>query len=328
MYHNRGADGNTIPLKRLNSAEISKLLSSSNIISSSQNFRRELWRHQNMYRRSGHRYSDLSDPLNYDNSQSYDKWSQAYRMIGAYIDCDQTSGGNNNNKNGNGSACSRWIIWAAYHDPNYKGGEYNEYSSHQSDLDCHEKKTKWQLIGVYREQLYQWYEQMSKHLWAYDDYEYIVATAGLAYMTESDCTQVGSYKGSALYAGVEPVSNGNIAMGLYTDYRCTNLLHKSNRNAWKNRISYENFVQQSSYGGNSNSGSESTWWKQSQEPTMTLFNQVFEDYKSCTLCLDYPTYQDGSVVGNSGTDDGSLINQVRNDSFPIPPHATSFLILI
>lgn len=59
-----------------------------------------------------------------DPSQYYDKWAQAYRMLGGYIDCDHdkdegshdrndnNNNNNNNNNQGNG-ACSRWMIWAA-----------------------------------------------------------------------------------------------------------------------------------------------------------------------------------------------------------------------
>jgi len=56
-----------------------------------------------------------------DPSAEYDKWAQAYRMLGGYIDCDHPkeddhhsgSGDNNNNNGGNDNACSRWMIWAA-----------------------------------------------------------------------------------------------------------------------------------------------------------------------------------------------------------------------
>jgi hypothetical protein len=43
------------------------------------------------------------------------------------------------------------------------------------------------LMGVYRQEFYQFIEQMSKHVWAIDEYEYVVALAGLAYMTDEDC---------------------------------------------------------------------------------------------------------------------------------------------
>lgn len=56
-------------------------------------------------------------------TEYYDKWQQAYRFLGGFIDCDHSwsqgshdrqQGGNNNNKNNNqGQACSRWMMWAA-----------------------------------------------------------------------------------------------------------------------------------------------------------------------------------------------------------------------
>jgi hypothetical protein len=63
-----------------------------------------------------------------DPGQSYDKWAQAYRMLGGFIDCDHQkqqrndqhkndkNGNNNNNNNNNqvnGYACSRWMLWAS-----------------------------------------------------------------------------------------------------------------------------------------------------------------------------------------------------------------------
>jgi hypothetical protein len=57
-----------------------------------------------------------------DPGQDYDMWSQAYRMLGGFIDCDhqksQGSGDHNeegggNNNAGNNQACSRWMMWAA-----------------------------------------------------------------------------------------------------------------------------------------------------------------------------------------------------------------------
>lgn len=292
---------------------------------------RELWHHKKKFYRT--KADDLSDPSNFDNSASYDKWSIAYRLIGAYIDCDSAKynnnnnnknnkrnlGNNNNNNNNGNSSCSRWVIWAAYYNTHYTGGGYYEYSSSSSTLDCHSRKNnKWQLVGVYREELYQWYEQMSKHLWASDDYEYIVATAGLAYMKDASCSQVGSKNGNTIYAGVQPMPNANIAMGLYSDNQCTQLLYpirknkykwkKTGETSWKGKkLSYSDF-----YYGDNNGDSESTWWTNAQEPSMTLFNKVFSVYKSCTPCMDYPTYQDGSLLGNYGTDDSVMINQVSS----------------
>lgn len=63
---------------------------------------------------------ESSNPLA-DPSQYYDKWAQAYRMLGAFIDCDHPKQSNNNHrsrdgnnqKEGNSNACARWMMWAA-----------------------------------------------------------------------------------------------------------------------------------------------------------------------------------------------------------------------
>jgi hypothetical protein len=52
-----------------------------------------------------------------DPGEDYDMWSQAYRMIGGYIDCDNSKeeGGSGDNGGGDGDAqaCSRWMMWAS-----------------------------------------------------------------------------------------------------------------------------------------------------------------------------------------------------------------------
>lgn len=56
-----------------------------------------------------------------DPSQYYDKWAQAYRMLGGYIDCDHdksdgdhhSNDNNNQQQNEDQTACSRWMIWAS-----------------------------------------------------------------------------------------------------------------------------------------------------------------------------------------------------------------------
>ena len=46
-----------------------------------------------------------------DPGQYYSEWAQAYRMLGAFIICDQKSYGYY--EDGNNQACSRYIMWAA-----------------------------------------------------------------------------------------------------------------------------------------------------------------------------------------------------------------------
>lgn len=58
-----------------------------------------------------------------DPSQYYDKWAQAYRMLGGFIDCDHDKSNNNNHHSGDQqqqyqnmedkTACSRWMLWAS-----------------------------------------------------------------------------------------------------------------------------------------------------------------------------------------------------------------------
>jgi hypothetical protein len=76
-------------------------------------------------RRAGWSSSSNNDPYTNvgmaDPSQEYDKWQQAYRMLGGFIDCDHKKSNNNNHKSGDqnqnqdgqSKGCSRWMMWAA-----------------------------------------------------------------------------------------------------------------------------------------------------------------------------------------------------------------------
>jgi hypothetical protein len=64
----------------------------------------------------------MSEEVLVDPSQYYDKWAQAYRMLGGYIDCDHDKSQNNNHHSNDNQqneeeaeidACSRWMIWAS-----------------------------------------------------------------------------------------------------------------------------------------------------------------------------------------------------------------------
>lgn len=213
--------------------------------------------------------------------------------------------------------------------PNYQDGGRGEYFSNSnyygettSSLDCHSPNTEWQLLGVYREEFYQYIEQISKHMWAIDDYEYVVALAGLAYMTDEDCYGVGyDNNGDYIYAGVQPTSGGKFEMGLYSDNMCLTLDESSG-------LTFDSFGLGSDMDlGSKDDGSLSDdtlynmyqYWQNAQEYTLTLLNEVYEEFKYCTLCMDYPTYQDGYFIGDYGTDDDDLINQCwkfhSHDSF-------------
>ncbi|KAG7349587.1 hypothetical protein IV203_012184 [Nitzschia inconspicua] len=145
------------------------------------------------------------------NGDAYDPYSLAWRYLGMYIDCDidehsQSDGNggkdnnayysddvfrerqlqNNNQRRGLSSgddsdSCSRKLLWAAYHDPQYKDGQIGEYQFYDwrndewdtstcqtkrcAKMNCHAKRTHFQLVGVFKETdgLVDWAEQLIKH---------------------------------------------------------------------------------------------------------------------------------------------------------------------
>lgn len=179
-----------------------------------------------------------------------------------------------------------------------------------SSLDCHNPDTEWQLLGVYRQEFYQFIEQISKHLWAIDEYEYVVALAGLAYMTDDDCFAVGyDDDGSGVYAGVAPQPYGMFKMALYTDEYCL----QPNTGL---SVSFDDFGLQNDIDLGSKDATDDDskswaydWWYDTQEANLEQLNDVYDSFRYCTSCVDYPTYQDGYFIGDYGTDDDDLINQ-------------------
>lgn len=207
-------------------------------------------------------------------------------------------------------------------DPNYQGNGYDEYYGDEpvGTLDCHRPDTTWKLMGVYRQEFYQYIEQISKHMWALDEYEYVVALAGLAYMTDEDCFYVGtSDDGESIYAGIAPQQFGKFKMALYTDDYCI----------FPNEdlgITFDSFgltsdvaLAGSGDGGDDDGGWAQEWWEDTQEYTLSQLNDVYDSFRYCTSCIDYPTYQDGYVIGDDGMDEDDLINQCwkfySHDSF-------------
>eukprot|EP00587_Corethron_hystrix_P006070 CAMPEP_0113313330 /NCGR_PEP_ID=MMETSP0010_2-20120614/9799_1 /TAXON_ID=216773 ORGANISM="Corethron hystrix, Strain 308" /NCGR_SAMPLE_ID=MMETSP0010_2 /ASSEMBLY_ACC=CAM_ASM_000155 /LENGTH=529 /DNA_ID=CAMNT_0000169325 /DNA_START=306 /DNA_END=1895 /DNA_ORIENTATION=+ /assembly_acc=CAM_ASM_000155 len=286
-----------------------------------------------------------------DISSSYDWWSQGYRMLGAFIDCDHIVY----------QKCSRWMMWAAYINPNYEGGGFSEYynnsdanvntgedvdyTEYNKKIDCHEDDTSWKLLGVYRMELYQFIEQLSKHLWDIDSWEYEVVTGSMEYMTNQDCYYLGDDEnGNDLYGGVLPQKNGYLSMGVFTDSICLtqadgyafdDFEHRDNdqeQNKEEDKevgegeeeVDEQGQEQENPDGNDARSlrkyGAEverksmtSRQRKTDENPNFTYalkyLNEVLDNFKICRLCLDYPTYQDGYFKGTYGTDDSYIINQ-------------------
>ncbi len=144
-----------------------------------------------------------------------------------------------------------------------------------------------------------------------NEYEYIVALAGLKYMTKNQCTAVGyDESGNRLYSEVQPMEGGRFQMGLYSDAQCIVLNTQT-------KYTYDDFAEVSelNLGSKDKTNDDSfhtqayQYWQDSQEYTFTNLNTVYNDYRFCTSCVDYPTYQDGYFIGDDGKDDDDLINQ-------------------
>jgi hypothetical protein len=207
------------------------------------------------------------------------------------------SKGNNKNNNYYGEGCQRGDD-GSYHcySSNVNNANANYYSNNKKNngytdpvgtLDCHSVDSKWLLMGVYRQEFYEFFEQITKHMWYYNDYEYIVAYTGLSYLNDGDCNLGGyDYNGDEIYAAPKPLEGGSFEMGLYKDYQCLLPHDSDDRN-------YDQFFGNYYSKEDWNVGDDDYYAKanaqaRTQEYTMTLFNEVFEGFKYCTLCIDYP----------------------------------------
>lgn len=140
-------------------------------------------------------------------------------------------------------------------------------------------------------------------MWYYNSYEYTTAIEGLEYIGDGDCEQVGSDSyGNSLYKAPKPVEGGSFIIGLYVDSICLTPYENDNVNA-------DNVGDNgNAYGYYNNKNNDYYDYGNVQEYTLAMFNEVYGGFKYCTLCLDYPSYQDGYFNGD-GYDDEDLINQ-------------------
>ena len=141
-----------------------------------------------------------------------------------------------------------------------------------------------------------------------------MAISGLEYMNDGECSYVGTDTyGNNLYAAPQPMLEKILEMSLYVDYQCL-ILYEGDGDENMNYDYVKNGYSNSANNNNDDNENNNYYYYQStseatQEYTMTLFNEVFEQFRYCTLCIDYPSYQDGYFNGDYGTDDDDLINQ-------------------
>uniref|UniRef100_A0A7S1G2Q6 Uncharacterized protein n=1 Tax=Corethron hystrix TaxID=216773 RepID=A0A7S1G2Q6_9STRA len=269
-------------------------------------------------------YEEKVYTFNSDPYEQFDEWSIGWRMLGGYIDCtikmnyDGDGGGGGDD----GQGCDRYIIWAAYYNPYYSGMEYYEYASfdddyrqnykdqavhddayggsHTSQLDCHDDNSAWELVGVYRLDIGTFIEQLTKHVWAYDQWQYTAVYAASNYFGDGECEKIGQdQQGNYLYGALRPISGGYFMMGVYMDYNCLMPTDDydydeltgggySNNNNGQGDNKYQ-------YVDDDYFGNQKQMWKlNAKESSLQMFNDALDTYRYCTPCVDYPSYQDGA----------------------------------
>lgn len=177
-------------------------------------------------------------------------YAQAWRMLGFFVDCDESvQGDNRDHRNLGGEnrreTCQRYLLWAAYVDLNYIGGGIGEYQFWDAEtsswdtstcqthgngrcakMDCHSPDTNtWTLLGVYKEAAYssEWYEQLFKHAgycnWSNDVYDFMKERYD-DWPEGCQDTDSTDEQGNSLYLDLKPAAGGNLTLALYTDSIC------------------------------------------------------------------------------------------------------------
>jgi hypothetical protein len=196
-----------------------------------------------------HRFLGYKDQLVDGAETYYDDFSQAWRLVGFYIDCHAVEQGYHEERalqdnEEEGGACLRFLLWAAYVDLDYQGGGIGEYQYYDrknglwdrsacrkhgnrrcARMDCHLPDTHFSLLGYFKEPNFgSWMEQLFKHqgvcLWTDDEYEFMQAgrVSWPVYCTNSYQKDEND---NYLYFDVRPLNNARIDIGLYTDERCS-----------------------------------------------------------------------------------------------------------
>ena len=202
--------------------------------------------------------------------------------------------------------CGRKLLWAAYHDPHYQGGQISEYSQYDFETgryhgcssslssshhrcvrrDCHEPNTHFRLVGVYKESdgLMEWAEQLFEHhgscLW-HSDQDHVnleVMQDSLETIWPSHCRRLyysSDSDDSLLYMDIKPQPEGNITVGVYRDEQCV----------VPSEYSFEDYIVMyyDKYGSYETGVQIAATWKS----TINTWNEYMREYKICQPCRSY-----------------------------------------
>lgn len=197
-----------------------------------------------------------------------------------------------------------------YIDLDYEGGGIGEYQYYDTAkgawdenacdtngngrcayMDCHLSDTNWSLMGFFKEPEYtEFFEQLFKHqgycLWENyaDDTPYDFMYENYDSWPE-DCTSTGTYSelNELLYYELMPQENGNMTVGLYTDYRCR-YEYTGGQYSAKNLLQNSGLI----------TGDYEDYW-----------NDAMGVYKICQPCRAYNLYADGRRKKRGLEDDWS-----------------------
>jgi hypothetical protein len=266
-------------------------------------------------------------------------WRYLGMYIDCDVDQHKDEDGNNNNNGGNNyysddvfrerrrrrmasgddnDSCSRKLLWAAYRDPQYKDGQIGEYQFYDwrndewdtstcqtkrcAKMDCHAKRTHFQLVGVFKETdgLVDWAEQLIKHegycVWndaeaaesdedaqqnshsedgdneyyefMYNRQDHWAQGCQAMYLTDS--------YGNALFRDIRPLAGGNITEGLYWDDDCT---QKASMTFFQYIVKFY-----TKYYYDEELGEEvALQWKEN----VAQWNALMQDFKICQPCRAY-----------------------------------------
>lgn len=199
-------------------------------------------------------HNDFQSYLVDKNGNQYDPYSLAWRYVGLYIDCSGDDDEHHSNDHRrlherNGGECQRRLLWAAYVDRRHRGNGIEEYQFYDLEtsewddsaclasgkrhrcvrLNCHESSSHFKLVGVFKETdgLYDWHEQLFKHegvcVWNDDDSYETMETWMERWPNECTKLNMPDYDGNSLYIAVQPLAEGNMTLGIYTDNQCTTI---------------------------------------------------------------------------------------------------------
>ena len=274
----------------------------------------------------GNRNSYLVDK----DGVQYDANSLSWRYLGLYIDCDQVQDGN---------YCERKLLWAAYHDPHYRGNSIEEYKFYDmtsgewddstcsryggwkrcARLDCHEPSTGFELVGVFKESdgMYDWTEQLFKHegmcIWNDDEAYETMEKWMEKWPTSCQQLYVSDVWGNALYMALKPLPGGNVTVAIYKDSGCT---ASSNMDLTKYLVK---LYQSKGYYDDTGYTAAETW-----KEAIATWNEKMSYFKVCQPCVAYNLFSEqsnnkkerkGRFLGGNQNNDGNGYERKRYNCY-------------